>query len=433
MENRKNISIWNNTVSRIIELKDRDFEKGIFLISFLIRVIVVFIIGNYTHPMIWENGTIADNIVAGKGYVIGFLGPEGYTSWQAPFYPYFLSLFYITFGKNAITFFLIEIVQSIATSLVPIFIYKSAKILFDKKVALVSSILLVPFPLLLWYSTRIHHTAFVFLAISTIFFLFLDSEMNGRFLDYAITGVFLGLSLLIEPVIIIFFFAFIIWRCLKYPVIESLKKYLITGLLALIVITPWTIRNYNVHGKLIFIKSSFGKEFWMGNNPHTTGTGFVEGGGDEITISFPPLCFDDLKNHTEIERSQMLLHESMTWIKENPGDFVRLTLKKAFYFLWYPPTDIVRHQEGGESVKYEFLKKTYWVIFSVFLIYGIFLAWRERNHYIWIILLICLFYISVYSFTHVGQQRFRGVIEPVLIIYASYGLITIAKKLRLLL
>ena len=30
---------------------------------------------------------------------------------------------------------------------------------------------------------------------------------------------------------------------------------------------PWTIRNYRVFGKFIVLRSNFGLELWLGNNP----------------------------------------------------------------------------------------------------------------------------------------------------------------------
>ena len=41
---------------------------------------------------------------------------------------------------------------------------------------------------------------------------------------------------------------------------------------AALVITPWTVRNWLVHGRPMFIKSSFGYAFWQGNNPISWGT-----------------------------------------------------------------------------------------------------------------------------------------------------------------
>ena len=48
---------------------------------------------------------------------------------------------------------------------------------------------------------------------------------------------------------------------------------------ALLVIAPWTVRNWLVHGEPVFIKSTFGYAFWQGNSPGSWGTDKVPKAG----------------------------------------------------------------------------------------------------------------------------------------------------------
>ena len=408
-----------------IPKKEKALLIFIFLLSLILRITIILLVGNYNHPSTWENGIIADNIVAGKGFSIGFLGPESTSSWQAPFYPYFLASFYFFLGKGTISFLLIQLIQAILSSLVPILIYKAAKILFDRQVSVISAIALAVFPLLGWYSTRIHHAIFIFFFIALAFYLSLKAYRSEKNVNYALAGIIYGIGALIEPVMTVIFFAFFLWSSLKKGLRLAVKKYSILLTVFILILLPWTIRNYSVHGKLIFIKSSFGKEFWMGNNPHATGTGFVVGGQYEITYYFPPPFYDQLMNVSEVERNRMFLEEGLKWIKENPVDFLIVTGKKIIYFWWYPPISIVRQFEDSESVKFNLLKKAYWAPFLFFLLIGFLVAKKNKNEYLILILLICSFYTMVYSLTHVGQQRFRGVIEPILLPFAVSGFLYI--------
>ena len=133
---------------RMLEIDEKSLLRIIFFMSFIIRIIIVLVLNNINSPPTWENGGIADNIVAGRGFAISFTGPIDFTSWQAPFYPFFLAFIYTVFGKNTFAFLLIEIIQSIATSLVPIFIYKSANIIFDKSVCNVKCSLSIIFSII---------------------------------------------------------------------------------------------------------------------------------------------------------------------------------------------------------------------------------------------------------------------------------------------
>jgi hypothetical protein len=49
-------------------------------------------------PVSYEHGRIAENLLAGRGFSIEFLGAEGPTSQQAPFYPLLLAAVYRLLG-----------------------------------------------------------------------------------------------------------------------------------------------------------------------------------------------------------------------------------------------------------------------------------------------------------------------------------------------
>ena len=82
-----------------------------FIISLLLHLTVVFLLGHYKHPVLWENGMIADSIAAGNGFSAGFSLPNEPTSWQAPAYPYLLSSIWMLLGKGATAYLFISILQ----------------------------------------------------------------------------------------------------------------------------------------------------------------------------------------------------------------------------------------------------------------------------------------------------------------------------------
>src|SRR5690606_24330355 len=61
-----------------------------------------------------------------------------------------------------------------------------------------------------------------------------------------------------------------VWRLPKFWLNCRLPALLAAGIA--VGITPWTVRNYSVHGKLVLIKDSLPYVFWQGNNPHSRGT-----------------------------------------------------------------------------------------------------------------------------------------------------------------
>ena len=53
---------------------------------------------DHQESLTFEHGAIAENLLAGRGFSIPFLGGEGPTSQQAPFYPLLLAAAYGCFG-----------------------------------------------------------------------------------------------------------------------------------------------------------------------------------------------------------------------------------------------------------------------------------------------------------------------------------------------
>ena len=51
---------------------------------------------------------------------------------------------------------------------------------------------------------------------------------------------------------------------------------------ALVVVTPWTLRNYHEYGRVVLVASSGGVNFWAGNHPLSPGEG---GGRNPASVS----------------------------------------------------------------------------------------------------------------------------------------------------
>ncbi len=99
----------------------------------------------------------------------------------------------------------------------------------------------------------------------------------------------------------------------------------------LLVLTPWTIRNYSHYGRFVVVASDGGVTFWTGNNPMATGEGDM--------AANPALKFANQKlraEHPDLSEEQMepvYYRESLTWIRQHPVDWAVLMLKKVFYLV----------------------------------------------------------------------------------------------------
>jgi hypothetical protein len=290
-------------------------------------------------------------------------------------------------------------------------------------------VLVITAPLYLWYGTRLHHTAFVMALNPWILWGWL--KWGGRSIPSGlIVGVGTGFFALIQPVILGVYG--VIGLSLLISAVSSrqwraMMALICAGVAVIITLTPWTVRNYRVHGKLLIVKDSFGKEFWMGNNSHATGTGYAIGGMEEVTNLYPPKCFSLRGLIKEPELMDEMGKEAKQWIASNPAAFLRLTANKILWFWTVAPKDRVRTTGAAEAILFRGVYVTYWILLLGFGVVGI-MVLRPGGEYLLTLLIFILFYSLVYGLTHVGQARFRGEIECVFFPAAAAGIFWVTRK-----
>jgi hypothetical protein len=113
----------------------------------------------------------------------------------------------------------------------------------------------------------------------------------------------------------------------------------------LLAITPWTIRNYRAFHTLVFMRTNFGLEFSLSNNPEAHVL-YVDNDTVEFTNNYfqrhhPSLNreqAEEVARVGEIAYNRALLHQTLDWIRANPGHFTSMTLARIAYF-WFTPYD----------------------------------------------------------------------------------------------
>ncbi len=407
----------------------------LFLLSFVLHAAVVFFLGHYENPTTWENGMIADQIFQGAGFAGGFsLGSKEQTSWQAPFYPYLLATAWKWLGRTAETHLLISLLQALLVASMVFPMKALTTRWFGITAGWIALGLTIFMPLYLWYPTRLHHTAWVMGLYPWLLWGWVTLRSGSPWPIWLLTGLATGLAGLIQPVMVAFFG--LLSGCFLLGALMKLHKdslrpvlgILVAGLATLVVLTPWTLRNYEVHGRWMLVKNSFGKEFWMGNNPHATGTGLALGGKVEITNQFPPKA-SALKGHvTEMELMDAYKDEGMQWVRENPEAFVKITLQKMGWLWTMTPADRVRSLGGGEALVFRTVHAAYWFAFLAVIGVGFLCGKRWPGEYTFILGVAVVLVSLIYGLTHVGQARFRGEIEFLFIPPVAAAVVAIMQR-----
>ncbi len=98
------------------------------------------------------------------------------------------------------------------------------------------------------------------------------------------------------------------------------KKSLLVGVVFILVITPWVIRNSLLHNKLTGIETSMGYNLYLGYHPQGDGS-FVFGPSlDLLTI------MDDA------ERDEVGTQQAIQFIKDQPERFIPLAVNRLGFF-----------------------------------------------------------------------------------------------------
>jgi 4-amino-4-deoxy-L-arabinose transferase-like glycosyltransferase len=138
-------------------------------------------------------------------------------------------------------------------------------------------------------------------------------------------GLATGVALLVRPSVLLFVPLALVALAVRHRLRTAAA--LTAGVL--LVVGPWTFRNYAVHGRLMFVASDGGVTFWTGNNPLAIGEGDMAANpamrrADQALRSQHP-------GLTEEQMEPVYYREAARWILENPAQFAMLELKKAFY------------------------------------------------------------------------------------------------------
>lgn len=405
----------------------------LFVFSFLLHTAVVLVIGHYRAPIMWENGMIAGHMFAGQGFSGTFSQTVEPTSWQAPGYPYVLLALWNVFGKDNVTGNLVlSLIQALAIASTIFPMGRLTERWFGPSAGSWARVITCLMPLFLWYPTRLHHTAFVMALHPWMLWGWIAVRDRSTVTNTVLTGVGTGVAGLFQPVLLgvyglLSFFLAV--GALRRGERRELAGVLSAGVLTLLALTPWTIRNYQVHHRLLLVKSSAGKEFWVGNNPMTTGTAYAPGGEGEVTNVHPPKAMQLSGKVPEMELMESIGREAMDYVRAEPGAFVQRTIKKVFWLWTVVPEEYTRSSLGGEARKFRTVQTAYWLAFVALAIAARVLGGKWSREYFWILALYVVMTSLAYGLTHVGQARFRGEVEFILVPAVAAGCALLAQRI----
>ena len=243
-------------------------EFWVFILATALSLVFSFVV----YPRIQEGlhanvdpdriGELTRNIYEGRGYVYTD-GPAFYPAMnRGPAYPYFVVLLYLLTGSESLIS--IQIAQAILHGLLCVVILVLGRRIFDVPTAILASILCAIHPMLLWYTSRVWVETFLALLVALVALgtqLIIERPTAWRGI---LTGAAIGLATLTKAVMLPFAFLVVI-----YVVFRRIRGHLRYALLMLavsvVIVVPWTIRNYSVSGAFVGVTTSVGVNMMQGD------------------------------------------------------------------------------------------------------------------------------------------------------------------------
>ncbi len=305
-------------------------------------------------------------------------------------------------------------------------IFKTARLIFNEPTAHITELFAGLYPPLIYYCTKLVPTTIFLFLFSLALYLLLNSD-EKLFFHYLLAGVTAGVTILCDPVAIVIYPAMIIWFIINKKI--NFFKLILIIIVSLIIVTPWAIRNYNIHKKIIPVTTQFGVNLWIGNNPNATGTDYYKiisiekGEYILMTHTLPFNLQDSLSKISEIQRTNFYLSEALNFIREEPLKFIRLMFKKFYYYFWFAPSS---EYSSKDLEKFKILFYIFYLPNLIMGVTGVFLSIKNRKNVLLIIFSL-LFISGIYIFTHVGLIRYRLPVELYLLIFSAYFVASVRK------
>lgn len=398
----------------------------IFFIALAFRLIHIWLIAD--NPF-FASPILDAEVYDQKAWQIAqgnWIGDEAF--FQAPLYSYFLAVIYAIFGHN---YLIPRLIQVLLGSLSAWMVYRLGRRVYDPSIAFIAALIFALYGPLIHFSGQfLIPILFIFLLL--IFLLQLDRLIDrpspGNFL---LSGLLLGLTALARPNILIFLPIALFWIAFRLK--DRGRGIVLFAAGALLVILPVTIRNYAVTGDFVLISSQGGVNFYMGNNPWSTGhSAWVPGTPRDWWAEGYPATIKIAERDTgkPLKASQVSAYwwkKALTEMSSRPLQWTQLLSRKIHYLLAgheiSNTEDIYYQREFSALLAVLMWEKGIAFPFGLilplaFLGLALSFRWRRQSH---LILFQASYAISIILFF--VTARYRLPLVPIFCLWAAAGLV----------
>jgi 4-amino-4-deoxy-L-arabinose transferase-like glycosyltransferase len=368
-----------------------------------------------------ETGSIAASIASGHGFSSPLSAPSGPTAWMTPVFPFLLAGIFKLFGIFTIhSNHAVKFLDILFSSLTIFPLAAIARRLFGQTTAKVASWIWVFLPSAVYLPVVwVWDMSLAALVLTTAIWLSIpDSnppakQQTGWY--FAIVGFVWGFAVLVNAAILSLFppiLAITLYSRNKNN-LPWLRPAMLASLAFALTLAPWIIRNEIVfHGK-VSLRSNFGLELWLGNNPEVpdTWTWWLHPTGSRQE-------YEKFFRMGEVAYMQEKRQLALDFIKSHPAQTARFQFHR-FLETWTGNSDSFLDiwRTGSFALRTEVL---YQYSLTLLMLLGMFFAYRRLAAQSLSLLCAIAIFPIPYYLCHT-TSRYRHPIDPIIAILAAYG------------
>jgi hypothetical protein len=410
------------------------FSSPAFIAAFAfgVHLLTLYFIwhhGSVAGPYGYEAGRIAESIASGRGFrsPLGSV-QTGATAWLCPIFPYLMAAVFRVCGIFTLkSLLVIQILNCAFVSFTVFPIHAIARRSFgalhesldQSNVALFAPWLWVVLPSAIHTPVAdIWDTSLTGLLFALIFWATLEMREQQSALRWASYGALWAVGVLTNASMLSVFPFFIGWLVFSRPETSAdrLGRAALSIFVLALLLMPWTIRNHRALGEWLPLRSNFGVELWLGNNP---------AGNDVNSFALHPfqnpLEASRFESLGEIEYMKQKEHEAIAFMRANPGATLHLVARRVALY-WFAVSDRPRFDWSTVPfyVKVLVFANLLMLLFAWF---GAATALRRSRPGAMLFVLALLVFPIPYYITH-ALVRYRFPLDPILAILGVYGVLS---------
>jgi len=394
----------------------------ILVAAVLMRIPVAILMGDRVSelPGIQDQvsyDALARSILDGRGYSFAenwypFTPANTPTAHWSFLYPLYLAGIYAVTGYHPLAARLLQ--GAVGGALLCFLVYRIGCRVVNEETGLVAAGLAAVYGYFIYYNVALMTETFFIVLVLLTLYLSIELKENPTRIRWIGLGLSLGLAALLRQTILLFVPFLLFWLFLELRA-RGIRWWDFALPIAIIIllISPWTLRNYRVYRGFLLLNSNAGYAFFASNNPNL-GTDWRN---DVVVVPVP----DELAGRNEAELDRALTRRGLQFILADPERYLRLTLDKTLeYFKFWPSSESGRISNVTRVLSFG--------LYLPFMLLGLYLSFSRWRNFVPLYL-----FIVIHTGIHLlswPAPRYRLSVDAVSMVFASLALLELAKQLK---